>query len=374
MPPDNQSSSTAALAALAAKVGPGFGGLGSDLLGIKNSGDLFVGMLRSRTVQDRIVQRFDLKERYAVRLEEDARKELVNRTGIGIDRKSGIITITTNDRSPKGAAVLARAYVEELDRLVAEVSVSSARRERMFLEDRLKTVKLDLDQASRDFSEFASKNTAVDLKEQGRAMLESAARLQGELIAAESELKGLQEIYTPNNIRVKAVEARAAELRKQLANLGGVEDLTIDRSRAVPYPSIREIPILGVRYQELYRRTKSQETVFEILTQEYELAKVQEAKETPTVKVLDEPAVPERKSFPPRTFLTILAGIIGMCCATIWVLAKAEWQEVSAERPSKILARELLTSMKASMPWALQNGSRVKALTHGIWNRFVHRH
>jgi capsule polysaccharide export protein KpsE/RkpR len=217
MPPDNQSGSGMALiAALSAGTGGALSGMAGDLLGVKTSSDLFVGILHSRTVQDRLVQRFDLKAVYRVRLGEDARQKLANNTGIGADRKSGIITITVTDRSPQRAAALAKGYVEELDRLVADVSVSSARRERIFLDERLKTVKIDLDQAAQEFSQFASKNTAIDLKEQGRAMVESAARLQGELIAAESELKGLQQIYAQNNVRVRSVEARVAELRSQL--------------------------------------------------------------------------------------------------------------------------------------------------------------
>src|SRR5207248_176243 len=140
------------------------------------------------------------------------------------DRKSGIITITVTDRDPHRAAALAQAYVNELDALVAQVSVSSARRERMFLEERLKAVKIDLDQASQDLSQFSSKNGTIDLKEQGRAMVEGAAKLQGELIAAESELKGLMQIYAPNNVRVRSVQARVTELRSDLDKIGGSPD------------------------------------------------------------------------------------------------------------------------------------------------------
>ena len=372
MPPDTESGSTAMLAALAAKAGPGIAGMAGEILGLKTSGDLFIGILRSRTVQDRLVERFDLKKAYGVRLQEDARRQLRDKTGIGTDRKSGIISVTVKDRSPQRAASLATAYVEELDRLVAEVSTSSARRERSFLEERLKTVKADLDKASADFSQFASKNTAIDIKEQGRAMVEAAARVQGELIAAESELRGLKQIYAPNNIRVRATEARVTELRSQLEKLGGSRDGSGDPEQG-PYPSIRELPILGVTYADLYRRTRIEETVFETLTEEYELAKVQEAKETPTVKVLDEPVVPERKSFPPRTVITLLFGVIGVCGAAVWVLGEAKWQELSSERPSKVLVTEVLNTMEAKMPWASPNGSRFHAITHQLWVRLFRR-
>src|SRR5450432_2511855 len=198
MPPDTQSTTgVAMMAALTAKAGnSNLGGLAGDLLGIKSSGALFVGVLGSRTVQDRLVERFQLKKVYRKSLQEDARAKLSENTGVSEDRKSGIIEISVTDRNPKRAAEIAQAYVDELNQLVSELSTSAAHRERVFLEERLAAVKKDLDDASVKFSQFSSKNTAIDIKEQGRAMVDAAAKLQGELIAAQSELMGLEQIYT----------------------------------------------------------------------------------------------------------------------------------------------------------------------------------
>src|SRR4029077_7275965 len=107
--------------------------------------------------------------------------------------------------SPQRSSDIAQAYVEELNRTVAEVNTSAAHRERIFLEERLKTVKQDLDSAAKDFSEFASKNVAINIKEQGRTMVQAAAVLQGQLIAAQSEAEGLRQIYSDENVRVRAV-------------------------------------------------------------------------------------------------------------------------------------------------------------------------
>jgi capsule polysaccharide export protein KpsE/RkpR len=376
MPPDGQSGSgMAMLAALTAKTGGAIGGLAGDLLGVKGSGDLFVGMLRTRTVEDRLIEKFELKKTYGSKLEEDARKNLERNTSISADRKSGIITITVTDRDPQRAAALAKAYVDELDALVSQVSVSAARRERMFLEDRLKAVKVDLDQASQDLSQFSSKNATIDLKEQGRAMVEGAAKLQGELIAAESELKGLLQIYAPNNVRVRSVQARVSELRSELGKIGGSAEPgnAAEGGASDAYPSIRQLPILAVTYADLYRRTKVQESVYETLTQEYELAKVQEAKETPSVRILDEPLVPERKSFPPRTLITLFCGILAFCGSVLWVLAQDKWREIDPSRPSKIFAEEMLHSVASKMPWSPPNGSRLHAATHQAWVRLVGR-
>jgi uncharacterized protein involved in exopolysaccharide biosynthesis len=377
MPPDNQTGpGLAVLAALTARSGSGLGAIAGDLLGMKSSGALFIGVLSSRTVEDRLVERFQLKKVYSVKLDEDARKKLREKTELSEDRKSGIIGITVTDHDPRRAAALAQAHVEELNQLVAELSTSAAHRERVFLEERLSAVKRDLDDASQKFSQFASKNTAIDIKEQERAMVDAASVLQGQLIAAESELKGLEQIYTPNNVRVRAVQARISELQRQLEKLGGkgYGDPAQDSDSSHPlYPSIRELPLLGVTYADLYRRTKIQETVYEILTQQYELAKVQEAKETPSVKVLDAARVPERRSFPPRLVITVLAGVLFMAATVMGVFLRAQWDETDAKDPGKLFAREVLQTVNQHMPWATPNGSRLEAVTHRPLGRLSRR-
>ena len=375
MPPDNQSSaSLAMLAGLTAKTGGSFGGVAGDLLGIKSSGALFVGILNSRSVADRLIERFDLEKVYSLRLEEEARKKLADNTAVSEDRKTGILSITVTDRDPRRAAGMAQAYVDELNQLVSQLSTSSAHRERIFLEERLSAVKLDLDDASRQFSEFASKNSAIDIKEQGRAMLQGAAAVEGELIASESELKGLEEIYTANNVRVREVRARIEELRRQLDNLGGKAMPPAGQVADSPsshYPTLSKLPLLGVTYSDLYRRMQIQEAVYETLTQQYELAKVQEAKETPSVKVLDAAAVPQKKSFPPRLLFTLLGGVLAFGGAATSVLLRARWQGLDANDPEKQLAFEVFQSVNAHMPWAMPNGSRVQALSHRAWKKFV---
>src|SRR5713226_3842850 len=282
MPPDSSQSGGLAMAAAALSGGAGgLGGIAGEMLGLKSTSDIFVGILSSRTVQDNLIQQFDLKKLYGDRRMEDARKDLAERTDISVDRKSQIITIAMTDHDPKRAAAIAHAYIEELNRLVAELSTSSARRERIFLEGRLQAVSQDLESAEKEFSQFASRNTAIDIKEQGKAMVEAAATLQGQLIAAESELQGLKQMYTDNNVRVRSVKARVSELQHQLEKLGGKgEDPLAPSGQQVAslYPSIRKLPLLGVAYADLYRRTRVQEAVFESLTKEYEMAKVQEVK------------------------------------------------------------------------------------------------
>jgi uncharacterized protein involved in exopolysaccharide biosynthesis len=359
MPPDTLSESgLGMMAALAGRAGAnGIGGLASDLLGVKSSGALFVGILGSETVRDGLIDEFHLKQVYHDSKIEDARKDLAERTDVSEDRKSGIITIAVTDHDAKRAAAMARSYVDELDQLVAQVSTSSARRERIFLEGRLQNVKTDLDLAARNFSDFASKNTAIDIPEQGKAMVEAAAGLQGQLIAVQSELSGLRAIYSDNNVRVRTVEARVNELDKKLNEIGSGGTPGGGLSANSVYPSIRKLPLLGVTYADLYRQTKIQETVYELLTQQYELAKVEEAKEIPTVKVLDAAIVPTKKTFPPRTVIILLGMMLGTTVAMTWVLAKTRWDAVDANDPRKAFAVEVYTTMRARVPGLARNGA-----------------
>jgi len=418
MPPDDQSSSGLALAAsLASKLNGPLGGLAGGMLGLKNSGDLFVGILGSRTVEDALIARFDLRRVYGVRFEEAARKALAANTTIAEDRKSGIITISVADRDPQRAAALAQEYVAELNAVVSQLTTSSARRERIFLEGRLAQVRQELEEAERDFSQFASRNAAVDIKEQGRAMVGAAASLEGQLIAAQSELQGLKQIYSDHNVRIRSLTARIAELQSRMAQLGGREkeqaggektgedrkmgeemmgEATIGEVKTREdkpggtgqlgaeaaasgnpdldlYPSLRQLPLLGVPYADLYRRTRVQEAVFETLTQEYEMAKVAEAKEIPSVRLLDAPEVPERRSFPPRAPIIVLGTFFTLVVSALAVLLRARWQGVPAEDPQKLLLEEVVRTLDARMPWAPPNGSRFQALTHRWWLRLERR-
>ena len=357
MPPEGQQGlGMALMSALSSSKGGGgggaLGGLAGDLLGMKNSGALFVGVLKSRTVADGMIEQFDLMRLYHDSRIEDARDDLDDHTDIAEDRKSGIISISVTDHSAKRAAAMAQAYVGELDRLVAQVSTSSARRERIFLEGRLREVKGDLDLAARNFSEFASKNTALDIPAQGKAMMEAAATLQGQIIAAESELSGLQQIYADSNVRVRSLKARIGELHQQLEKLGG-DAANPSNGEGLLAPPIRKLPMLGVTYAELYRENKIEETVYELLTQQHEMAKVQEAKEIPSVKVLDLPVVPTKKSFPPRGIFMAVGTVLGIAGAAGCMVWKSRWRKKDPNDPGRVLAEEVGTTLlSGARRWA----------------------
>jgi capsule polysaccharide export protein KpsE/RkpR len=363
MPPESAGAGAAVFAALAGHALGELGGLGSlagSLLGSRNSSALFVDLLRSGTVSGHLIDRFQLQHAYHKRYRVDAAKYLARHTTIVDDKKSGVITVTVEDSNPRRARDLAQAYLEELNLLVTRTNTSSAHQERIFIEARLKSVQSDLERAQQEMSEFSSSHTTIDIKEQTRAMVDAAAKLQGELIVGQSELSSLEQIYGSGNVRVRAAQARVANLQRELAKMAGTgAPLPEDGSRsgdaaesaqnAELYPPLRQIPRLAVPYADLYRRVRVQETVYELLTQQYEVARIQEAKDVPVVSVIDTPGIPEKKSFPPRLLLAFLLTSFAVCATGAYLLFQHRWALVSAADPRKVLAREVIHTFQARM-------------------------
>ena len=322
----------------------GFGLDAASLLGAKTPGAFYVEVLKSRTVQDRLINRFDLRARYGKSTYFEARKKLARFTDIEEDKKSGVITLTVTDYEPKMAAQIANAYVDELNRLAVDLNTSSAHRERQFLEERLATAKQDLARASAALSQFTSKNSMVDPQNEGRAVMDAAARMQGELIASETELKGLQQIYSDDNVRVRTLKARMAELQSQLKKLVGQNNDASAQDTvgwSAPYPSMHTLPGLGSRYAELYREAKIQEAVYAFVTQQFEMAKIQEAKELPIVRVMDAGVAPEKRSSPVRSLIVAGSVFGAFLLACLWVVGKYRWQQIPVDDSYRLLAADV---------------------------------
>lgn len=355
MPPDygNNSELAMVLPALgdqggSTSGGGGILGMASQLLGMNTSGDLFIGVIQSESVEDRVIAKLGLMKVYSDKYPEDARKDLESHTKVTTDAKSGLISISVDDKSPARAAEIAKAYVSELNQVLAEVNTSSAHRERLFLEERLDQVRQQSDADAKEFALFASQNAAVDIPNQAKAMVEAGAELQSELIVAQSELKGLEQIYSDNNARVKSVKARVEELQRQVDKFGGKNvnpntDSSLSQNEL--YPSVRQLPLLGVRYLDLYRRSKVDDAVFELLTKEYEVAKIEEAKSVPTAQVLDVALVPQKKSSPHRLWIMLGGVMLGLMFSSGYLVGREVWDHTDDAEPKKILAREVYLTL-----------------------------
>jgi uncharacterized protein involved in exopolysaccharide biosynthesis len=353
MPPQEGGGGTALLAALGGRAGGSLGGLGSlagSLLGTHSTSSLFVDLLHSGTVSGHLIDRFDLMRVYRKRYKMDAAKYLAHHTTIVDDKKTGVVTITVEDEDPRRARDLAQAYLDELNQIVARTATSSARQERLFLERRLTSVQGDLERTQLDLSDFSSTHSTVDIKEQTRAMVDAAAKLQGQLVAAQAELGSLKQIYGDGNVRVRAEQSSVDLLERELQKMSGTDAQLAPGAGAASdpkqlYPPLRQLPRLAVPYADLYRRVKVQETVYELLTQEYELARIQEAKDIPAVQVIDAPGVPEKKSFPPRLIVALALTLFCEVAAAAFLLMKKSWNGMSEDDARKILLRDMWRSL-----------------------------
>jgi len=372
MPPEQSGSEAAMFAALAGRAlgGEALGGLAASLLGTHNSGALFVDLLRSGSVTGNLIDRFKLQSVYNTRYHVDAAKKLGRRTAIVQDKKSGVISLTVTDTDPRRARDMAQAYLDELNVLVNRTSTSSAHQERVFIERRLDAVRRDLDRAQLAMSEFSSTHTTIDIREQTRATVEAAAKLQAEMIVTRGELQSLEQMYGDQNVRVRAAQARLANLKSEIGKLGGSSaELTADTdsvahdgtSAAEPepasYPPLRQLPRLAVPFANLYRNVRVQENIFELLTQQYEVARIQEAKDVPVVNIIDAPGIPEKKSFPPRKLTTLILTMLVLAVTSAWLIGRHHWNNLNPQDPRRLFAGEIVYTLHPKH-WPLRSTRR----------------
>lgn len=340
MPQDNSSPYSSMLSMFSNSGGAGT--LGSEALGLSTPSELQMAILQSRTVLYAMIARFDLMSYYKVQNVEQARQALVGNTKIDQDRKSGVITITVTSSTPQLAAKLADGYVVELNRVLTESSTSAAGRERQFLEGRLKDVRQDLDESSKALSQFSTKTKALDIPTQARSLVEATQRLESLISESRSQLAALKQTYSEDNYRVKAVEARLVELQRQLNTVEGNSGALNSghEKRDSSYPGVTELPGLGVTYSELERKVRADEALWESLTKQYELARVQEAKEIPTVHVLDPAIVPNHKAGPRRSWIVLIGTFVALLLSFVAIFGRAGWENMSEDSlPKKLVAR-----------------------------------
>lgn len=286
----------------------GIGGLAGGLVGMSSPTELWLGILKSRTINDAIIKRFDLISVFKAKTMDSARNSLNGMVKV-VKAKDGIISITVEDKDPKRAADLANAFVEELDRVNKGIMTTSGRRMKVFVGERLNGVKTELTLAEENIKAFQEKNKTIKLDDQSKAVIEAIGTLKGNVMAKEVELQTLLSYATPTNPNAEILKTELYELKKRLQELEegtSIPDRTSAKNIFIP---TNEIPSLSLQYVRLLRDAKVQQTLFELLTQQYEMAKIQEAKDTPTVQVLDVAKVPEVRTKPKRSLIVMLSTI-----------------------------------------------------------------
>lgn len=295
--------------------------------------DIFLSMLKSRTMADAIIDKFGLMKVYAVKLRESARKRLQNDTRFSVSKEK-MISISVEAPSPQLAADIANYYTEYLDNLNRTVNVTSANRNRIFIEQRLNETKANLIKLEDLMQNFQTKHKTVSIEAQASAAISAAAELQARLTAAEVQLEVMKSYLSQNNPDIIRLELQIRELDRQLKKMQyGPGSVPKDESDLSPLitsdplnPAFNKIPSLGMDLARLTREVRTQEALYTLLISQYEQAKIQESRDTPTVQVLDLALPPERK-IKPSIRINLLLALVASAFFSVFLAFFLEYVE-----------------------------------------------
>ncbi len=292
----------------------GMAALAGSSLGLKNPNDRYVGMFKSRTVEDAMIEQFGLMKEYHKRYLSDARKAFESRSDVDGNAKDGMIHISVEDRNPQRAAEIANGYVNAFRTLSEHLAITEASQRRLFFDQQLVQAKDNLADSEEALKQTEQKTGLIQLDSQAIALIESVASLRAQIAAQQMMIQGMETYATGQNARLVQAEQEMNSLREQLAKLGGSE--VTDDGLIVPKGLV---PEAGLEYVRKLRDVKYYETIFEILARQDELARLDEAREGAVIQVVDPAIPPDKRSFPKRTYIvlgsTFGGFIIGMLFA-----------------------------------------------------------
>lgn len=297
IPPQQSSNGAGMLSQLAEGGGGALAAFAGSTLGVKSQNDMYVAMFKSRTVEDAMIKRFDLMKAYKVKRLSDARKVFEKRSTAVAGLKDGVIRVTVDGPTPEQAAEMTNAYVQGFQSLASNVATTEAGQRRVFFDRQLEEAKNNLSIAEQDLKRTQLTSGMIQPDNQSRAMIESAATIQGEITAKEVQLQGMSSFATDNNPEVVTVKKQLGELRAQLAQLTGSTDSASDL-----FVPKGKVPEAALEYVRKFREVKYRETIFEALATQYQLAKLDEAKQGVVFQVIDIAVPPDRRSSPSDYF------------------------------------------------------------------------
>ena len=324
-PQQNQSASSALLG----QIGILSGLSGADL-GLKNPADVFIAMLQSRTVQDALVNQFDLRSVYRVKRYQDARKKLNKRSEI-LTEKEGLISISVTDSDAKRAADIANAYVDQMRTLNQNLAVSEAGQRRLFYQQKLDAEREDLSHAELAVRQAQEKSGLIQPDAQGKAIIDAVATTRAQVGMKEVQLQAMRTYATANNPELKRTEQELAGLRGQLARLERSTGSLGHGNLEIP---TQRLPEVQLDYIRRARDMKYHEALYEFLGKQLEAARIDEAKEAIVVQVVDKAVVPERRSAPRRTIIVVLTAFLALVLSCAWALV-AEVLERKRQDPEE---------------------------------------
>ena len=315
LPPQQNTSSAVALLGQLGSANP-LASLAGSGLGLKNPNDLQVAMLKSRTVEDAMIDRFNLMALYREVRRSDARNAFEKVTDIENGPKDGLIRISVTDKDPSRAAEMANAYVDEYKKLSATIAVTEASQRRLFFEQQLVQAKENLADAEEALKRTQQKTGLIQLDGQARAVIESVAQLRGQVAAKQVQIRAMHQFAAEQNPDLQLAEQELAGLRSELARMGSGSggssgDLLMPKG---------SVPEAGLDYVRKLRDMKYNETIFELLAKQFEIAKIDEARQGSVVQLVDKAIAPDKKSFPNRVLIVACSTIAGLALAIFWVL------------------------------------------------------
>jgi tyrosine-protein kinase Etk/Wzc len=318
----------------------GMGGIASlagGALGLKSQNDMYVSMFQSRVVEDHMIQRFGLAQEYHAKYMSDARKKLEGRSDIDGSGKDGLIHIKVTDHDPKRASELANGYIEEFQKLSEHLAITEAGQRRLFFEKELQQAKDNLGNAEEALVRTQQKTGMIELNSQSRALILAAASLQAQIASKEVEIRSMETFATSQNSQLVQAQQELAGLRAQLAKLGS-SGTGNDADLVLPRGQVSEA---GLEYVRKLRDVKYYETMFQFLAQQFEAAKLDEAKEGAIVQVVDPAITPDRRSFPHRGLIVIVATFAFFLIGVFFVLAKTRLEKMRQDPEAGLKLRQL---------------------------------
>ena len=340
LPPQQNSSLSAAMASQLGNLGA-LSSLAGGSLGLKNPNDMYVGMLKSRTVEDAMIQNFGLMHDYNKRYLSQARKAFERHATVDGSGKDGLIHISVEARDPNRAAALANGYVDQFRKLSEHLAITEASQRRMFFEQQLEQAKDNLATAEESLKKTQQETGLIQLDSQARALIESAATLRAQIAAKEVQIQSMRTFATNENAQLVQAQQELDGLRAQLTKLGG-SDEGLDSGLLVPKG---RVPGAGLEYVRKLREVKYHETIFEILARQFEAAKLDEAKQGAVIQVVDAAVPPDRKSFPQSTLIVLVATAVGLLVGVLLALGQAGWDRVKSDAEASQNVKRLWSAL-----------------------------
>lgn len=314
LPPANQQQGGAAgaLAALGALGGLALGGG----LVPKTPDEMYVALLKSDSVQRALDERLKLRDRWGVETYEVLRKTFAKFVRITTEKKAGVITVEVDDRDPKFAADLANAYTEEIAHLMSRLAITEAQQRRQFFDQQLRDTKERLVKAEQQMREVQEKSGVIVLDKQAEALISAAAMVRAQIAEREVLLKVMRTSATEQNPDVQRILAELRALRAELARMESSQATTPGSVVDLP---VGKLPEAAIEYVRARRELRVQEALLEAMLRQYEIAKLDEAKEAPALQVVDAALPPDRKSKPARAVIVLASTLLAflLACAVV---------------------------------------------------------